>query len=228
MTLALLVWLRARVPQPAHYEQAGPLLLTADNGPATDNTSRKTRLPRAFWVYSGFTAMTMVGFATFGLLSFHMVKRGLLPAPIIPVLYAAVMAMDALAALVTGWAYDRYGPRILLTLPVVAAAIPALAFADALAPVIAGSLLWGAAQGIQESTLRASIADLIEPHRRSTAYGIFAAILGVATAAGATLAGALYDTSIPALIAVTAVMQALAVIAFAVLAPWPSTRHSRR
>ena len=164
------------------------------------------------------TATTMLGFATFGILSFHMVEAGLLAPALVPVLYAGVMVVDALAALATGWAYDRFGPRVLLALPIVAAPIPFFGFADTLAPVIVGALLWGVALGIQESTLRATVADLVGSHRRSTAYGIFAAIVGVATLGGGTLAGALYDVSIPALVITTIAVQAAALVLFAVFA----------
>jgi MFS family permease len=213
VALALLLWLRARVPNPTDYEPENPEPIERAGQPP--RTVR--HLPRAFWEYSGFTAMTMIGFATFGVLSFHMVERGIVPAPVVPVLYAGVMAIDAIVALGTGWAYDRFGPRVLLLLPIIAAAIPVLAFTDALASVIAGSLLWGAALGIQESTLRATVADLVEPGRRSTAYGIYAAIVGVATAVGGVTAGALYGVSIPALIVVTFVVQAAAVATFAIV-----------
>lgn len=109
-------------------------------------------MPRQFWIYSVFTAATMLGFATFGVLSFHMVARGLLPTAAVPLIYAAAMAVDALAALATGWAYDRTGPRVLIVLPILAIAIPVLAFTTNTWWVIAGALLWGAAVGIQEST----------------------------------------------------------------------------
>lgn len=69
-----------------------------------------------------------------------------------------------------------------------------VAFTDNVALVVAGALLWGAAVGIQESTLRAVVADLVAPPRRATAYGIFAAGLGAATAVGGALTGWLYDT----------------------------------
>lgn len=211
--LALLLWLRSRMPHPTDYEPA----VTSGVEHVDPSTHAARHLPRAFWAYSGFAAMTMTGFATFGVLSFHMVERGIVPAVMVPVLYAAVMAVDAIVALGTGWAYDRFGPRVLLLVPIIAAAIPALAFTDVLASVIVGSLLWGAALGIQESTLRATVADLVKPNRRSTAYGIFAAIVGVATAVGGVTAGALYSVSIPALIIVTVVVQAIAIVTFAIL-----------
>lgn len=204
--LAVLVWLRARVPDPAAYE----------TGTEPRHTLERTRLPRAFWVYAAFTAMTMAGFATFGVLAFHLVERHLVPAALVPVLYAAAMAADALAALATGWLYDRVGPRALVSLPVLAAAVPLLAFTGTVWPAVLGALLWGAAVGVQESTLRAVVADLVPGPRRATAYGVFAGVLGAATFGGGALTGALYGRSIPALIVTVAGIQAAALVSLAV------------
>lgn len=146
----------------------------------------------------------MIGFATFGgVLSFHLVARNILPAAAVPLVYAAAMGADAVAALVTGWAYDKVGAKVLGSLPVLAALVPVLAFTDSVVAVIAGALVWGgAAVGVQESTLRAVVADLVPPPRRATAYGLYAAIIGVATAVGGgALTGLLYEVSIPILIA---------------------------
>ncbi|NUP35832.1 MAG: MFS transporter, partial [Streptomyces sp.] len=210
--LVLLVWLRHRVPDPAAYEpEPEPAAAVGQAG--------RARLPRGFWVYAAFTAATLAGFATFGVLSYHLVQRHLLPTAAVPVLYAAAMGVDALAALATGWAYDRYGARTLAVLPVLAAGVPLLAFTDTVALTVAGALLWGAAMGVQESTLRATVADLVPPGRRATAYGLFAAVTGAATLVGGILAGALYTRSIPALIIVTVAIQALALVLLAVTRP---------
>lgn len=200
--LVLLVWLRRRVPRPVLYEPAGPV--QAGTGTAAG------RLPTAFWRYAAFTAATTSGFATFGVLSYHLVERGMLAPAWVPVLYAGAMGMDALAALATGWAYDRLGPRILAVLPLLAATVPALAFTRTLTTAVIGSLIWGAAMGIQESTLRATVADLVPPGRRATAYGVFAGVVGAASLVGGALVGGLYDYSIPLLIIVVAAMQAAA------------------
>ncbi|RPF31372.1 MFS transporter [Streptomyces sp. TLI_185] len=210
--LALLVWLRHRVPDPAAYEPE-------PEATAAVGQVGRARLPRTFWVYAAFTAATLAGFATFGVLSYHLVERHLLPTAAVPVLYAAAMGVDALAALATGWAYDRYGARTLAVLPVLAVGVPLLAFTDTVALTVAGTLLWGAAMGVQESTLRATVADLVPPGRRATAYGLFAAVMGAATLLGGILAGALYARSIPALIVVTVAIQALALVLLAVTRP---------
>ena len=210
--LMLLLWLRARVPEPARYEvEATPVLKSATK-PAVSQSFLGS-LPRSFWVYSGFSAATMLGFTTFGVLSFHQVQKGIVAVAVVPVIYAAAMAADAAAALITGWAYDRVGARVLGALPVLAALVPVLAFADHIAPVVAGALVWGAAVGIQESTLRAVVADLVEPARRATAYGVYAAVIGTAAAAGGALTGLLYSRSVALLITVVIVVQVAAMAA---------------
>ncbi len=217
--LALLVRLRLRVPDPAAYEHPGIAPQTSPGDPNRPVIRWWAAMPRRFWIYSVFTAATMLGFATFGVLSFHMVARGLLPAAAIPLVYAAAMLVGALAALATGWAYDRLGPRILMVLPLLAVAIPVAAFTTSAWWVIVGALLWGAAVGIQESTLRAVVADLISPDRRASAYGLYAAVLGVATAGGGALTGYLYEHSITTLIIAVAVVQVLALVFLAITTP---------
>ncbi|WP_327370682.1 MFS transporter [Streptomyces sp. NBC_01217] len=212
--LGLLVWLRARVPDPEAYERE----VDASAGePASDG-----RLPAAFWTYAAFTAATTAGFATFGVLSYHLVERHLMAAAWVPVLYAAAMAVDAVAALATGWLYDRHGTRVLMALPVLTAAVAVLAFTDTVAIAVAGSLVWGTAMGIQESTLRATVADLVPRGRRATAYGLFAGVVGAASLAGGALTGGLYGYSIPLLITVVVAIQVLAVVLLA------ATRAMRR
>ncbi|WP_370501221.1 MFS transporter [Mycolicibacterium sp. jd] len=210
--LALLAWLRVRVPEPARYE--------VEAAPSTKPVARVSflrSLPRSFWMYAGFSAATMLGFTTFGVLSFHQVERGVVHVAVVPVIYAAAMVADALAALATGWVYDKVGAVVLGALPVMAGLVPALAFNDHLVPVVAGAMVWGAAVGIQESTLRAVVADLVEPARRATAYGVYAAVLGGAAAAGGALTGYLYGRSIPLLIGVVIGVQAIALAALPVV-----------
>lgn len=227
-TIALLVWLRLRVPEPVAYETGVPFEArepAARGEPATDEPAAPGRtaahppLPAAFWAYAAFTGLTMAGFATFGVLSYHLVTHHLMRTALVPVLYAAAMAADAVAALATGWLYDRIGPRVLAVLPVLAAAVPPLAFTRTVGVAVVGSLVWGAAVGVQESTLRATVADLVPVGRRATAYGVFAGVLGAGTLVGGTLTGVLYGHSVPVLIAVVAVLQAAALVLLALLRP---------
>jgi MFS family permease len=207
-SLVLAVWLRTRVPDPLAYESSAETTAATRGGAPVPPGRDARRLPRVFWMYAGFTAATMVGFATFGVVSFHLVDRHLTPVAAVPVLYAAAMGVDALAALATGWLYDRVGARALIALPVLAAAVPLLAFSTVVWLAVLGVLLWGAAVGVQESTLRATVADLVPPGRRATAYGMFAGVMGTAAFAGGALTGVLYDHSIAALVITVAAVQA--------------------
>ncbi|GAB7070437.1 MFS transporter [Mycobacterium hodleri] len=210
--LALLVWLLLRVPEPAGYETARPHATPSVTDAGHDARGPgRAPLPAAFWAYCAFTATTMIGFSTFGVLSFHMVTDGILSAAAVPLVYAAAMGADAVAALASGWAYDRIGPKTLAALPIISALIPIFAFGGHVPSVVIGALLWGAAVGIQESTLRAVVADLVPSPRRATAYGVFAAGLGAATAAGGAVTGWLYEELPGALLAFVAVVQTSAV-----------------
>jgi MFS family permease len=204
--MLLLFWLRAGVPDPARFEPRRP----AAPAPAPSGG----RLPRVFWTYLAFTVLTTAGYATFGVLGFHLATRHVVPAAVVPVVYAAAMGVDAFAALVSGWLYDRVGVRVLAAVPVLTALIPLAAFTTTWTTAVAGVLAWGAVLGIQESTMRAAIADIVPADRRGTAYGIFAAGLGGATLVGGLLTGALYDYSITAVIGVVAGIQAVALAVF--------------
>ncbi|HET6531658.1 MAG TPA: MFS transporter, partial [Actinoplanes sp.] len=171
--------------------------------------------PRAFHRFAAAAGLATAGLVTFGLISFHASRLGVLPLAAVPVVYAAAMAAGAVAALGSGWLFDRWHARVLYALPVLGAAVPALAFATVPAAIVAGALLWGAATGVQDSTVKALVADLVPAPRRATAYGVFAAVQGVAALGGGALAGALYERSRTALIVVFAVLQLLALILLA-------------
>jgi MFS family permease len=219
--LGMLVWLRGRVREPEAYERS--VTASAADGAAGESgrpqavDGQRVRLPRDFWVYACFTAVTTTGFATFGVISFHLVHRHLLPVAAVPLVYAGAMVVDAFSALATGWAYDRIGPRVLVTLPLLTAVVPVLAFTRTAAVAVGGALVWGAAMGIQESTLRATVADLVGLGRRATAYGIFAGAVGAGSLAGGALVGALYEVSVPALVGTVIGIQAASLVLLAVM-----------
>ena len=135
----------------------------------------------------------MVGFAHFGLVAYHLeITHRLSPAGISP-LFALAMGTDALAALAVGRHFDRLGLRILGLLPVLAAAAGALLFlTPGPLPIGFGGALWGAALGIQETTMRAGVAALSPEAARATAYGIFDIVFGASWMLGSLAIGALY------------------------------------
>jgi MFS family permease len=217
--VAVLVWLRLAVPVPAAY----------DTSARTDTEGADTGrgFSARFWLYAAFTALTMAGFATFGVLAYHLEVRHVLPAGLIPVTYAAAMGAAALAALASGGAYDRWGLRGLVVLPPLALVVPFWSLSRSAALVWAGALVWGAAMGVHESTMRAAVADLVPGTRRGFGYGVFTAVYGLAWLAGAAFIGLLYDRSIHAVIVYTVVTQLLAMAAFGALSLTSAARSDR-
>ncbi|KAA2257133.1 MFS transporter [Solihabitans fulvus] len=177
---------------------------------------RLAGLPADFRWYLLFVVLSTLGFTGFGLLSFNAVHRGLASVALVPVGYAAAMLVDAGSAVLTGLAFDRIGRRVLFVLPPLAVLVPLLGLSGSFATALAGVLLWGFLLGVQESTLRAAVATAVPAEVRGAAYGLFGAVVGGATALGGVLGGALYSWSVPALVAVVAVLQAAALFALVI------------
>jgi predicted MFS family arabinose efflux permease len=100
-----------------------------------------------------------------------------------------------------GHLFDRRGLLTLAVLPVFTVPIPFLVFSGSYHLAIPGVVLWGAAMAVQETTMRAAIAELIPPARRGIAYGIFNTVYGAAWFAGSTAMGVLYQLGMPYAIA---------------------------
>jgi len=120
--------------------------------------------------------------------------------------------VDAVFAAMTGFLFDRFGPRTLLVLPFISGAIPLFAYSMDLRVVVVGVVLWGASLGIQESTMRAAVAGMIPMERRATAYGMFSVAVGIGSLIGGFMAGALYTLGIGVLIAYAIAMDVLAFV----------------
>lgn len=238
IAIAVLLMLRHRAPDPRMFEAEAPeahgegkpacdtvksgeasaAAETKDAGgtaPAKNGAKTREPLPRLFWIYSFACGIMLAGVATFGVLSYHMVSTGMLDDAAVPLLYAVAMGVDAIFAALTGVLFDKFGPKTLLVLPVVCAAIPFFSYAGSVPLVIVGVTLWGAALGIQESTMRAAVAGMIPAHKRATAYGMFSVTVGIGGLIGGIVAGGLYDVSIPLLIGYAVVVEAVAFVLLA-------------
>jgi MFS family permease len=173
------------------------------------------------------TALLGFGFADWALVAFHASRTGLVDVELLPILYAAAMGVDAVAALVFGSLFDRIGIRVLAISAAISAVFAPLVF---LAPagwmLVAGAAAWAIGMGAQESTFKAVIAELVPKEQRSRAYGVFFAFFGLAWWLGSTLMGWLYGQSMTALAIVSAVTQLAAVPILLALAPKIEPRRS--
>ena len=223
IALLILIWIRQRVGNPANNStERGTTAATTE---PIQPTAHRAKLSRRFWLFALAAGACTAGLVTFGVISYHLTKDSVVSVAAVPIIYAVAMGAEAVAALGTGWLYDRIKGRVLLVLPFLIAAVPGLAFTNTLAAVVIGVMLWGAANGIQDSTVKALVADLVPAPTRATAYGVFAAVQGSAAVAGGAMAGALYSRSLPALIAAVGVTQLIALILLAVTLHGESTKR---
>lgn len=222
VAMVLLAVLRARVPDPAALDGSAPATPRGSAAtPATGAAARRglrawlaqsvgAGLPPEFFRYALAASLTTGGLVTFGVISFHLTTTDLVPVATVPLIYAGAMAVEALAALLVGSAYDRVGSRVLYPVPILVALVPALALSSTLAAVLVGVVVWGFAFGVQDSTIKALVAELVDAPRRATAYGVFAGIQGALALAGGAVVGWLYEASLPTLVVVVALSQAAA------------------
>jgi MFS family permease len=183
--------------------------------PAAPKDSTHDGFSRAFWLYTLAAALIAFGFADYPLIAFHFGKAHTISPALVPVFYAGAMGASGLASLVFGRWYDASGLRVMIWGVLAGACVAPLVFLGGFVPALIGTLLWGAALGVQSSVMSAAIAHMVPTHARARAYGIFTAIFGVAWFLGSAAMGALYDISFGWLIVVSAMPQLLALVPLA-------------
>jgi MFS family permease len=204
LTLAVLALARKKFPSPQKFE--------IPEEASKQNT--QTKLPRVFWLYTAFTLLSVAGFANFQLISLHLATQAIVPDFQIPIIYAIAMAVDGVAALVVGRTYDRIGLISLLAVPLLTLPIPFLAFSYSYSLVLIGMALWGVVLGVQETIMRAAVADLTPIERRGFAYGIFNTMYGAGWGLGGVVMGLLYGHSINYLILFAVIMELVSIPLF--------------
>jgi predicted MFS family arabinose efflux permease len=198
LAVATLLTARNFYPQPIHFEKQ-----------AAELTSRG--LPRIFWIYVVAAGLLAAGFVDFPLMAYHFQKDSLASQPMIPILYAVAMGLEAVTALLFGKLFDRIGITALIFGALLSIGSSPLVFLGGFAAAVAGMALWGLGMGAQQALLRAAIANIVPIERRGAAYGIFNTAYGVLWFAGSAAMGALYGVSKPGLVAFAMAAQLCAV-----------------
>ncbi|MCX7822951.1 MAG: MFS transporter [Syntrophobacterales bacterium] len=195
IALAVLFIARLIYPNPQHFEMSlAPEL-------------KSKGLPRAYKLYLIATAMVAMGYVDFPLIAYHIEHTSMVKPTWIPILYAIAMGVDAVAALIFGRWFDKGGLKVLFLAIAVSAFFPIFAFFGSFHLVILSMILWGIGMGVQESIMKATIANMVSSERRATAYGIFNTAFGICWFLGSALMGFLYEISIQALVAFSLLTQ---------------------
>ncbi|GAB6858010.1 MFS transporter [Microbacterium xylanilyticum] len=214
LVLALLFWLRRRVPDPVVYESprhdGAAQQAVPGAAPATGLSTPRT-LPGRFWLYVTAVGILSAGVASFPLLAFHAQSRGLLTDAQVPILFAAAMLVDGASGLVMGRAYDRFGPRTLLLVPI-AAAVSAIAFTQNAALIWVGVAVWGIVNGTLDSTVKAVVTELVPSASRAIAFGWLAFLRGVGLLIAGAVLGFAYDQGTTIVIITTLTANAVGLI----------------
>ena len=239
IVLALLFWLRHRVPDPAQYEveasaqyegeasaqyevetpaeYEGEALALQPPRVATDGQqdgSTRGPLPPLLRQYVGAIAVLSLGISSFPLLAYHAVKQHLLTNAQVPLVFALAMLVDGASGLLMGRVYDRHGPKVLLVVPV-AACGAAIAFSHNATLVWFGIAVWGVVNGVLDSTVKAVVTELVAPVARAVAFGWLAFVRGLGLLAAGAALGLAYDHSITLVVLLILGANAVAMVALA-------------
>ena len=164
-------------------------------------------LSKVYWIYLIAVALNGAGYADFPLIAYHFKKMATVSEQWIPVFYAIAMGVDALAALLFVYLFDRKGFPILIFSVILSAGFAPLCFLGGFYGVVLGIILWGIGTCAQESVMRAVVALLVPKEKRGVGYGVFNTGYGFFWFLGSTALGLLYDFSISALIIFSVILQ---------------------
>ncbi|HSY73998.1 MAG TPA: MFS transporter [Dongiaceae bacterium] len=202
LCLAAVTVARILYPRPHELEKRAPVVL-------------KTKgFSKAYWLYVVAGALIAAGFADFSLVAFHFQKTATVPQSAIPIFYAAAMVTGALAALVFGKLLDKIGMPVVVFAFFIGAFFSPCVFLGGFGFALAGMILWGIGMGAQDSLLKAVLSGVIPQGKRSTAFGVFDTIYGIAWFAGSATMGLLYDKSIFIMIIFSVALQLAALPVF--------------
>jgi len=199
LSLTMLVVARIFYPRPHELETRTATVL------------KTTGFSKSYWLYAVAGALIAAGFADFALIAFHFQKAAVVSQSVVPVFYALAMVTAACASL------DKIGISVVVFAFFLGAFFAPCVFLGGFALALVGMFLWGIGMGAQDSLLKATLSGVVPADKRSTAFGVFDTVFGVAWFVGSAGMGLLYDKSIPGLIVFSVVLQ-LAALPFFVFA----------
>jgi MFS family permease len=161
---------------------------------------RSRFLGRPFYIYTLAVMLNTIGLIPASLILY---KASAILQPeqqqwIVPLIYLLIQGIDAPAALLSGYLYDRFGIRILM-LPFILSIFPPIftMLNTDLTTLIIASIFFGVVLGVQESTYRAAVSIFTPVSSRGTAYGIFNVAYGIGFLMSGGIYGLIMDLHIP-------------------------------
>lgn len=207
ITIIMLLITRKKFPNPENFEPEAKEFVPFE-------------MKKSFKYYIMGISLFAFGFIDYSLVIMHISRNftsiagglaetsSIINSGTIPLLYAGAMLIDAVAALVFGYMYDKKGVRALVLSTIISAPFSAFVFLGKSVPmVLVGVVLWGVGMGAQESILKAAVTTMVPKSSRATGYGIFECSFGIFWFLGSWLLGVLYDVNVIAMVVVSVVAQ---------------------
>lgn len=211
VTLLLLALTRRKFPNPEQFEPEPKEFVPF-------------KMKKEFVLYIAGISLFAFGFVDYSIIIMHVSRTqsalaaglsetgALVSTGALPLLYAGAMLVDAVAALVFGFIYDKRGVAALVVSTLISAPFAVLVFmGDSVVSLLCGIALWGVGMGAQESILKAAVTSMASKTARATGYGIFECSFGVFWFLGSWLMGLLYDANMTVMVAVSVAAQLAAI-----------------
>lgn len=200
ITISLVLFAKAKYPHPEIFEKQKEETESFKTGPD-------------FVLYVVAISLFAFGFIDFTLVTLHGADSHFFSPEHLSLLYALAMIVDAFAALVFGYLYDKVGIKSLMISSFISAFFaPFIFMAKTPGAMIFGIVLWGIGMGAQESVMKAAVSGFVPKALRSTGFGIFETAFGIAWFLGSWSLGYLYDHNIGAMIALSVICQLAAIV----------------
>lgn len=211
ITIIMLLVTRKKFPNPENFEPEAKEFVPFE-------------MKKSFKYYIIGISLFAFGFIDYSLVIMHISRNftsiagglaetsSIINSGTIPLLYAGAMLVDAVAALIFGYMYDKKGVKVLVLSTIISAPFSAFVFMGKSVPmVLVGVVLWGIGMGAQDSILKAAVTTMVPKSSRATGYGIFECSFGIFWFLGSWLLGLLYDVSVPVMVVVSVAAQLLAI-----------------
>jgi MFS family permease len=170
---------------------------------------QKEKIGRSFYIYAFAVFMNTVGLIPYTLILFKVseIVRPLNQDWIVPLIYVLIQSVDAPAALLSGYGFDRYGMKILIVPFLLSVVAPLLAMSGSgLVLLAVAATFFGLVLGMQESIYRAAVSKLTPLSSRGTGYGAFHTVYGVGLVIAGAVFGLFIQFGIPFYVAVAYVL----------------------
>jgi MFS family permease len=186
------------------------------------HTAPERKITSAYWLYMAAGGFFAAGLMSYEIISYYLTSVGVISKNWMPAALAFATGCGVIANLVLGRLYDRLGVGVVLGGVLLSALFTPLVFLGTLPAALIAMPLWGIGYAVQDTLLKAIVADVLPEHKRGLAFGLFYTGYGLGWLIGSTATGLLFDHSHTGVVAFAMIAQLLSLPLFVL-----ARRHQR-